>query len=69
MRELIGNIIEIIIYGILFIFLALISLKIIGSIFSSDFEREIKENKNIGLSIILSSLLLALAILFLSIIR
>jgi hypothetical protein len=63
------SIVQLIVYSVLFIFLVVLALKIVGSIFSANFEKEIVENRNIGLSLILSSLLIALAILFSSVIK
>lgn len=69
MREVVWNLLQLFAYWVLFLFLLIISLKIIGSIFSPNFEKEITENRNLGLSFIVCSLFIAIAILFSSIIR
>lgn len=67
MWKILSNIIEIFIYSAVYVIIVMISLKIIGSTFSTDFEKKIVEG-NMGLALIGASLFIGFAILFASII-
>jgi|YelNatPaOPRAMG01_1025707.scaffolds.fasta_scaffold06062_11 hypothetical protein len=63
------NIFDIFVYSALYVFILVLGTKVIGTVFSPDFERRISQNGNIGLSILLSSFFIAMAIVFSSVIR
>jgi len=49
--------------------IALISTKIVGAVFSTDFEKKISEEGNVGLSLICACIFISLAILLSMVIR
>jgi hypothetical protein len=69
MWKVLGNIIEMFVYSAVFIIIILISLKIVGSTFSTDFEKKISEEGNIGLSLICAAMFIAVGLLMASIVR
>ncbi len=69
MWKVFSNIIEMFIYSAGYMVIVLISLKIVGSMFSTDFERKISEDGNIGLSIICACVFIGLAVLLSTLVR
>ncbi|MCX5802424.1 MAG: hypothetical protein NTU69_02625 [Proteobacteria bacterium] len=69
MWKMLGNIIEMFVYSSIYMVIVLVSLKIVGAIFSTDFEKKIADEGNIGLSIICACLFIGFAILLSSIVR
>jgi len=69
MWKVFSNIIEMFIYSAVYMVIVLISLKIVGSMFSTDFERKISEDGNIGLSIICACVFIGLAVLLSTLVR
>jgi hypothetical protein len=69
MWKLLGNIVEMFVYSAVYMIIVLVSMKIIGAIFSTDFERKISEEGNVGLSLICACIFIGLAILLSNIVR
>ena len=69
MWRILGSIIEIFVYAAVYMIIVLVSLKIIGATFSTDFERKISEEGHLGLSIICACVFIGFAVLLASIIR
>jgi hypothetical protein len=69
MWKVLGNIVEIFVYSAVYLIVVLVALKIVGSTFSTDFERKVSEEGNIGLSLICAALFIAFALILSSIIR
>ena len=64
-----GNVIEMFVYSAVYMIIVLVSVKIIGAIFTSDFEKKISEENNIALSIICACILIGIAVLVAAVIR
>ncbi|MCX8022818.1 MAG: hypothetical protein N2745_08615 [Syntrophorhabdaceae bacterium] len=64
-----GNIIEMFVYAAVYLIIALISLKVIGATFTTDFEKRISEDNNTGLALICAALFIGLAILLSTVVR
>jgi hypothetical protein len=69
MWKMLGNMVEMFVYSAIYMVIALVALKIVGSIFSADFEKKIADEGNMGLSIICASIFIGIALLFSSILR
>jgi hypothetical protein len=69
MWKLLGNITEMFVYSAVYMIIVLVSVKIVGAIFSTDFEKKISEEGNVGLSLICACIFVGLAILLSTIIR
>jgi hypothetical protein len=69
MWKMLGNVIEMFVYSAVYMIIVLVAVKIVGSVFSADFERKVSEEGNIGLSIICACMFIGMAILLSSIIR
>jgi hypothetical protein len=69
MWKVLGNIVEIFVYSAVYMIIVLVALKIVGSTFSTDFERKVSEEGNVGLSLICAALCIAFALILASIIR
>jgi uncharacterized membrane protein YjfL (UPF0719 family) len=69
MWRVLSNVIEMFVYSALYIIIALVSLKIFGATFTSEFEKKISEDGNVPLSIICAGFLIGLSLLLASIIR
>ncbi|MCX5812060.1 MAG: hypothetical protein NT178_05885 [Proteobacteria bacterium] len=69
MWKLLGNIVEMFVYSAVYMIIVLVSVKIVGAIFSTDFEKKISEEGNIGLSLICACIFIGLAILLSTIVR
>lgn len=64
-----GNVIEMFVYSAVYMIIVLVSVKIIGAIFTADFEKKISEENNIALSIICACILIGIALLIAAVIR
>ncbi|MBP1747263.1 MAG: hypothetical protein H6Q54_1878 [Deltaproteobacteria bacterium] len=69
MWRVLSNVIEMFVYSAIYIIIALVSLKIFGATFTSEFEKKISEDANLPLSIMCAGLLIGLSLLLASIIR
>ncbi len=69
MSKMLGTIIEMFVYSAIFMIIVLVSVKIVGSVFSTDFEKKIAEEGNVGLAIVCGSMFIGLALLLSSIAR
>lgn len=69
MSKMLGNIIEMFVYSAVYMIIALISLKIVGATFTTDFEKRIAEEGNTGLSLICACVFIGLAILLSTLVR
>jgi len=69
MWKSLSNIIEMFVYAAVYLIIVLISLKIIGATFASDFEKRIAEENNVGLALICAAVFIGFAILLSSIVR
>jgi uncharacterized membrane protein YjfL (UPF0719 family) len=69
MWRVLSNVIEMFVFSAIYIIIALVSLKILGATFTSEFEKKISEDGNLPLSIISAGLLIGLSLLLASIIR
>ena len=69
MWKLLGNVSEMFIYSAVYMVIMLVLVKVVGSIFSVDFEKKISDEGNIGLAIICAGLFIGVAMLVSSIIR
>ena len=69
MWKVLSNVIEMFVYSAIYIIIALVSLKIFGATFTSEFEKKVSDDGNISLSIICAGLLIGLSLLLASVIR
>ena len=69
MWKLVSNVIEMFVYSAVYMIIALVAVKIVGSVFSTDFERKVSDEGNIGLAIICGCIFIGTAVLLASIIR
>lgn len=69
MWKLLGNVSEMFIYSAIYMIIVLVSVKVVGSVFSADFEKKISDEGNIGLAVLCAGLFLGLAVLLSSIVR
>ncbi len=69
MMKVFGNVIEMFVYSAVYMIIVLVSVKIIGAIFTTDFEKKISDENNIALSIICACILIGIALLVAAVIR
>lgn len=69
MWKILGNIIEMCVYSTVYMIIVLVVLKIVGSTFSTDFEKKISEEGNTGLAIICACLFIGIAILLSTVVK
>jgi hypothetical protein len=69
MWKLLGNVVEMFVYSAVYMIIVLVSVKIVGALFSTDFEKKISEEGNVGLSLICACIFIGLAILLSTIVR
>ena len=69
MWNILGNIIEMCVYSTVYLVIVLVVLKIVGATFSTDFEKKISEEGNIGLAIICACLFIGIAILLSTVVK
>ncbi|MCS7280140.1 MAG: hypothetical protein NZ583_00715 [Desulfobacterota bacterium] len=66
---MLGEIVEVFIYSALYVFILTVGAKIIFAAFSLEFEKRIAPNGSIGLSIIISSFFIGVALIFIALAR
>ncbi len=69
MMKVLGNVIEMFVYAAVYMIIVLVSVKIIGAIFTTDFEKKISEENNIALSIICAFMFAGLAIVVAAVVK
>lgn len=69
MWKILGNVVEMFVYSAVYMIIVLVSLKIVGATFSTDFEKKISEEGHIGLSLICACVFIGLAILLSSLVQ
>ncbi len=69
MMKIFGNIIEIFVYSAVYMIIALIAIKVIGAVFSSDFEKKISEENNIALALVCACVFIGLGIVITAILK
>ncbi len=69
MTSVLGNIVEMLVYSAVYMIIALVSIKVVGAVFASDFEKRIAEENNVSLAIICACILLGIAILVASVLK
>jgi hypothetical protein len=69
MWKLVGNVIEMFVYSAVYMIIVLVAVKIVGSVFSTDFEKKISDEGNIALAIICGCIFIGTALLLASVIR
>ncbi|HEX2965048.1 MAG TPA: DUF350 domain-containing protein [Syntrophorhabdaceae bacterium] len=69
MTSVLGNIVEMLVYSAVYMIIVLVSLKVVGAVFASDFEKKIAEENNIALAVICACILLGIAILVASVLK
>jgi len=69
MWKLLGNVVEMFVYSAVYLIIVLVSLKVVGATFSTDFEKKISEEGNIGLSLICAAVFLGFAVLLSALVR
>ena len=69
MTKVLGNVIEMFVYAAVYMIIVLVSVKIIGAVFTTDFEKKIAEENNIALSIICAFILIGFAIVVAAVLK
>jgi uncharacterized membrane protein YjfL (UPF0719 family) len=69
MTRVLGNVIEMFVYAVVYMIIVLVSVKIIGAVFTTDFEKKISEENNVALSIICACILIGLAIVVAAVLK
>ena len=69
MTKVLGNVIEMFVYAAVYMIIVLVSIKIIGAVFTTDFEKKISEENNIALSIICACILIGFAIVVATVVK
>lgn len=69
MWKLLSSVIEMFVYSAIYIIIAMVSVKIVGATFTSEFEKKISDDGNLPLAVICAGLLIGLSLLLASIIR
>ncbi len=69
MWKVLGNVIEIFVYSAVYLIVVLVAVKIVGATFSTDFERRISEEGNVGLAVICACLFIGVALVVASVLR
>ncbi|OPY78656.1 MAG: hypothetical protein A4E64_00735 [Syntrophorhabdus sp. PtaU1.Bin058] len=69
MWKILGNIIEMCVYSTVYLIIVLVVLKIVGAMFSTEFEKKISEDGNVGLAIICACLFIGIAILLSAVVK
>lgn len=69
MWKILGTIIEMCVYSTVYMIIVLVVLKIVGATFSTEFEKKISEDGNVGLAIICACLFIGIAILLSAVVR
>lgn len=61
--RVLGNVVEMFVYSAVYMIIVLVSVKIIGAIFTSDFEKKISEENNTALAMVCACAFIGIAIL------
>jgi uncharacterized membrane protein YjfL (UPF0719 family) len=69
MTRVLGNVIEMFVYAAVYMIIVLVSVKIIGAVFTADFEKKISEENNVALSIICACVLIGLAVIVAAVLK
>lgn len=69
MWKMVGNVIEMFVYSAIYMIIVLVAVKIVGSVFTPDFEKKISDEGNIALAIICGCVFIGAAVLLASVIR
>jgi len=69
MWKLVGNVIEMFVYSAVYMIIVLVAVKIVGSVFSAEFEKKISDEGNIALAIVCGCVFIGTALLLSSIVR
>ena len=69
MMKVLGNVIEMFVYAAVYMIIVLVSVKIIGAVFTTDFEKKIAEENNIALSIICACILVGFAVVIAAVLK
>lgn len=67
--KVLGNVIEMFVYAAVYMIIVLVSIKIIGAIFTIDLEKRISEENNVALSIICACTFIGIAILLAAVVN
>jgi hypothetical protein len=68
MWAMLGNILEMFVYSAVYMIIAIVSLKIIGASFFTDFDKKIGEENSLSVSIVCAAIFVGLALLLSSVI-
>lgn len=69
MTKVLGNVIEMFVYAAVYMIIVLVAVKVIGAIFTTDFEKKISEENNTALSIICACILIGFAIVVAAVVK
>jgi uncharacterized membrane protein YjfL (UPF0719 family) len=69
MWTLLGNILEMFVYSAVYLIISIVSLKIIGASFFTDFDKKIAEENSPAVSLVCAAIFIGLALLLGSVIR
>jgi len=69
MWGLLGNILEMFVYAAVYMIISIVSLKIVGASFFTDFDRRMAEEASLGPSLICAAIFVGLALVLSSVIR
>jgi hypothetical protein len=69
MWRVFSNAIEMFVYSAVYLVIVLVSLKIVGSIFATDFERKVAEQGNVALALVCAAVFIGFGILLSSVVR
>ncbi|MCX7856589.1 MAG: hypothetical protein N2513_01185 [Deltaproteobacteria bacterium] len=66
---MLGNLLEVFVYSVIYVLILVLGTKVVGAVFSPDFEKKIVESGNLGLSIVIASFFIGVALIFFSVIE
>lgn len=69
MLRVLSNVIEMFVYSAAYMVIVLVSLKIVGSIFTSDLEKKISEEANLGLAVICAAVFIGIGMVLSAVVR
>jgi uncharacterized membrane protein YjfL (UPF0719 family) len=69
MWRILGNVLEMFVYAAVYVVIALVAMKVVGTMFTPDFEKKITEGGNVALAIVCAALIMGVAFLLSSIAR
>ena len=62
MMKVLGNVIEMLVYSAVYIIIALVSIKVIGAVFTTEFEKKISDDNNTALAIVCACILIGIGL-------